>query len=49
MRAPAFLVFFEAARGPMPQSAALPTSGSLRNRSNPSGRCDSPIDRKATP
>src|SRR4051794_2562678 len=43
MREPAPLVFLEAECGPIPQSSALPTTGSFRKRSNPSGRCDSPI------
>ena len=42
MRAPAFFVFFETALGPIPQSAALPTSGSLRRRSNAPAGCATP-------
>src|SRR4051795_6778118 len=33
----------------MPQSATLPTSGRLRKRWNPSGRCDSPIVAESYP
>src|SRR4051794_36336896 len=38
MRAPAFLVPFETADGPSPQSAARPTTGRLRMRSKTCGR-----------
>src|SRR3954449_3865206 len=43
MRAPASLVFFETECGPIPQSAARPSTGRLRSRANPFGRCVSPI------
>src|SRR3954471_21852371 len=43
MRAPASFVFFETECGPIPQSAARPSTGRLRSRANPFGRCVSPI------
>src|SRR4051812_2641000 len=49
IREPARLVFFDTECGPIPQSAARPTRGSLRKRSNPSGRCDSPIVAESYP
>src|SRR3954453_18363183 len=49
MREPAPLVFLEAECGPIPQSSALPTTGSSRKRWNPSGRCDCPIVAESYP
>src|SRR3954447_1086151 len=49
MREPAPLVFLEAECGPIPQSSALPTTGSSRKRWNPSGRCDSPMVAESYP
>src|SRR3954464_3592436 len=43
MRAPASLVFFETECGPIPQSAARPSTGRLRSRANTFGRCVSAI------
>src|SRR3954471_20528011 len=43
MRAPASFVWRETACGPIPQSAARPTTGSSRSRWNARGRLDSAI------
>src|SRR3954452_16846256 len=49
IREPAPLVVFDTECGPIPQSAARPTRGSLRKRWNPSGRCDSAIVAESYP